>query len=403
MTKLRNIAFIILAIAVTLIVAGGQAYDLATGQERSSHTYLEGREYQEAPEISLSNISSGTYQKQVEKYLADHIPHRDGILIYNAQLQRNAIMMANAPFGFEGVPTFYDSSTIWCASVDALLDQPMLKRNCPAEKVEASAANWASLIEGSPDTNWCFALVDRAYTSEASPAYGLVTDPADYKYFHSILESTLPDTCALPDLSYANVEDFLSDYYRTDHHWQIQGGIRAYERIMNSLGKTPIDVGGYHVAFKGPFYGSGARRGLMATESDVVYDADYAPSGFSVSANGKPRERSEVDESFADDYTGYTKNAKYENVYGTYFHGDWTLLEYSNPSAPNGTLLIIGDSYTNCIDHIFAESYQHVYVVDPRYYKGSLVEYVGKLAPDDAVVMLGANNVIDKEINSKLK
>ena len=57
---------------------------------------------------------------------------------------------------------------------------------------------------------------------------------------------------------------------------------------------------------------------------------------------------------------------------------------------------------THCIDHVFAESYQHVFVVDPRYYKGSLLEYTKKLAPDDAIIMLGANNVVDKDINAKL-
>ena len=141
----------------------------------------------------------------------------------------------------------------------------------------------------------------------------------------------------------------------------------------------------------------------MAATSDVVYDASYVPSDFTVTANGKVQARSAVDESFANDFTEFSKQRKYENVYSTYFHGDWALLEYDNPSTPNGTLLIIGDSYTNCIDHVFAESYRHVSVIDPRHYKGSIAEYVSELNPDDAVIMLGANNVVDNNVLGKLQ
>jgi hypothetical protein len=64
----------------------------------------------------------------------------------------------------------------------------------------------------------------------------------------------------------------------------------------------------------------------------------------------------------------YNKTRLLENVYASYFHNDFAVIEITNEQAPSEeTLLIIGDSFTNSFERLFAEHYHTVYVIDPRY------------------------------------
>ena len=80
---------------------------------------------------------------------------------------------------------------------------------------------------------------------------------------------------------------------------------------------------------------------------------------------------------------------KYANQYGTWFHGNYATLVIENPSCENNeTLLIIGDSYSTCIDRFFAESYARVVVIDPRLFEGSLSALIDEEKPRDVVCIL---------------
>ena len=404
MDRIRNIVFTVLAAGVLLLVIGNLGVKAVSGShDFAARSYLEGRTYQGLPEPSVDAVATGAFQSSTEQFLADHIPKRDSFLLGNAAVERTLIELANVPFGFSAYPTFFDSGDVFVPEWGSVVGFPLMKANYSQEKLEEGSHAWAAFVEKHPDTHWCLALVDRASTSSASPVYGFVSDSADYAYFASPLSAALDGLCDVLDLSYAATDEFMADYYKTDHHWQVQGAVKAYDRIMDLFGRRAVPIDGFTVAYDGDFYGSSARNGLITSASDVVYDVNYEPGAFSVRLNGKKAKRSAVDESLADGYDSFSKSRTFSNVYADYFHGDYALIEYDNPDAPDGTLLVIGDSFTDCIDRLFAESYRHVSVVDPRHFEGSLAEYVDELQPDDAVVMMGAISLFDADVVGKLK
>lgn len=403
MRVFRNITFIVFTAIVTLLVISNIMHAaLGSGYTIPSRSYLEGRIRQGVPEATPEALASGEFQSQAEQFLADRFPKRDGVLIRNAELQGMTIKLANLPFDYPALPTFFGSRYVYLPEWGSIQDIPFSQRDYPSKRVEAAAGKWASMMSAYPDSHWCFAMVDRAFTSDSSPAYKLIGRPADYQFFKERFSCACPRECLFIDLSCSSTEMYFSDYYHTDHHWQVQGATKAYRQIVTGLNREPKDFDDFVVVFDGPFFGSGVRSGLAPLASDVVYDVSYDTSNFSVSANGKDVPRSDVDEFLSDSHKSYRKPAKYANVYADYFHGDYGLLEYFNADAPEGSLLVIGDSYTNCMDRFFAENYQHVSVIDPRYCKNNLDAYVDELAPDDIVVLMSANNLIDKGILQKL-
>ena len=403
MRTAHDITFIVLSAIVTLLIVGNTLFSaLADDYEIPSRSYLEGRTYQKVPEVSAKLLASGKFQSQSEQFLADRFPKRDGVVVHNAEMQRMAIELANLPFNHSAYSTFYGSKYVYIPQWESIQDIPFSQRDYPSKMVEASAEKWAAFISAHSDSRWCLAMADRAYTSASSPVNSLIGEPADYRYFQERFSNALPESCVVLDLSYSDTEAYYSDYFHTDHHWQVQGAAKAYRQILTELNRTPKEFNSFERAFNGPFFGSGVRRGLAPIASDVVFDVSYNVGSYSVRAEGKDIPRSDVDESLSDSFKGYHKPAKYANVYADYFHNDYGLLEFSNDDAPEGTLLIIGDSYTNCMDRFFAENYQHVSVVDPRYFKNELNAYINTLSPDDIVVLMGANNFVDKGVLERL-
>ena len=391
MRTVGNALFVMIAMLISLIVLGHIAFDgFSDSYEIPTHSYIEARDTQPFPDIDMNEIASGKFQKSIEKFLSDSIPMREDVLLSNAFVQRSAITLANTVFGFEALPTYYGSNSMFCPSWEAVVARTYKQSKYPPERLDEVCAIWSNFITQCPDTNWCFAFVDRTHTSAASPAYKLTSSPADYEYYRQHLMNALPPTCTLPDLSYTDTERFFEDYFKTDHHWKITGGIGLYTILMDQFNREPIDFGPTFTAYEGPFYGSSARQGLLATYSDSVLDVEYEASAFSVTVNGEKKDRSYVDESLAKDYAGFEKKNRFESVYAYYFHGDPSIIEYENEEAPDGTLLIVGDSFTDCIDRFFAESYKHVYVVDPRFFEGKLAKFARKLKPDDAVIIVSA-------------
>jgi len=403
MSTVRNLVFGLLSFAFFLLVLGNVSLSHLSGDSLPDKSYLEGKTYQELPEISVSSVGSGTFQDESEAYLSDHFPHRDGVVIYNAAIQRKCIELGNTVFGFKVYPTFFGSSTLYAPQYGLVVDAPKSKNSYNSDEVESAIESWSQFISTHDDARWCFAMVDRTTTTEASPAYGLIADPAGYSYFHSMMQESFPDSCSLPDLSYRDTDEYLQNYYSTDHHWRIQGAVKGCDEVLKALGKGSIVVDEYVMAYEGPFYGSAVRYGLSPVASDSVYDIKYDIGNLTATVNGENESLSAINDSLADDYTGFSKRFKYQNVYADYFHTDWEVLDYENSDAPDGRLLIIGDSYTNCIDRVFAQAYRNVRVIDPRHYEGDLGECIESFCPDDIVVLMGVNNIIADVTVEKLK
>ena len=67
-------------------------------------------------------------------------------------------------------------------------------------------------------------------------------------------------------------------------------------------------------------------------------------------------------------------------------------------SGKSGRLLLIKDSYGNTFSQFPVEDYAEVHVIDPRFFKGDVVEYAKENGITDTLMLYGVKNVTDENL-----
>lgn len=242
--------------------------------------------------------------------------------------------------------------------------------------------------------------VSGIWTSEAILNFEL-----DYKEplkYVKLFEEKIDDYIHFDYLKIIDYTTFKEYFFATDHHWRIHGAYQGYKDVCKLLG-VPNDQLVKPNFFKVEgveFLGSNAKICSHDNIIDYLYDVEFDEK-FKVDVN-----RGEMDEkdfSQRDEYLKgeFEKDDVYYNHYGKYFHSDLGEIVYTfdKNKKDNKRLLIISDSYSNCIDKLIASHFYKTYVIDLRYFESSIGEkfvledYVEENKITDCLVMLSANSV----------
>ena len=368
MAKIRNLVFVVVSVILLLLpVCHLVITRMPDGAKQSAKSELEGRAYAKFPSVTQSSVLSGQFQGGIERYLSDGIPYREEVLLANASLQRKIIELANVPFSLEAYPTFFGSQVVAIPQYEAVFEIPGVAYPNRAKALRRCAIMINRAARRYPGIRWCVGLADRSRTLAVSPVRNLRSNPADSEFYTKAFYQNLSDDVVSINLFYNDLSKFVNEYYKTDHHWRIEGGVEAYKKICAALGIEPVEYEFKNV-YPGPSYGANARMGLIDVYADSINDVVYARSPIEVKVNGNSKEPRILDKSYTPGFAGYEKGGKFTSTYSDYFHANYNLIQITNPlAARDASLLIIGDSFTNCIERLFAEEYREVYVVDPRY------------------------------------
>ncbi len=190
------------------------------------------------------------------------------------------------------------------------------------------------------------------------------------------------------------MEDFHSLFYKTDHHWKQETALWATKKIavyLNEKYGLGLDLSQYEPEkyreeiLKEYYLGSlGKRATLAAVEPDdftILYPKFKTDITFKTS-NG-------MDVRGAFDVTYNRKQIDAENIYkrecylGLLSFEGTGLSSVENDLAENDTyLLIVGDSMMIPVTSFLALACKKVELIDPRYFEGSIKEYIRKSTPD---------------------
>ena len=365
---------------------------------------LEGRKYQSPPRPKVATIREGKFQKTLEKYLSDHVPMRNDVLLANAKAQRTVIELANSLFHFDTYHTFYGSGYCYQPKNNAVMETPLTRNKYNIEVLKEAAEEYLALMDSHKGINWKFALVERPSTFAGSGPALLMNNTADYEWIRNHFLTIIARACEVIDLSYDTQSDFYNNYYLTDHHWNATGALAAYQRIAKSL-NLPTDGSCELSEVVKPYWGSAARAGLCVEGTgDTFLDYKIDLPNLAVRVDGKKVPPTWLGGYNAHENSPYQKNSKFENVYRDYYHRDKGLIAISNRNQTNGSLLVVCDSFSNCIDSLFASAYKKVFIVDLRHYKaGTVDDLLSQHAIDDAVILMSSVNAFNKNSIAKLR
>lgn len=195
-------------------------------------------------------------------------------------------------------------------------------------------------------------------------------------------------TIPLHDVMMSHRTEYI--YFRTDHHWTALGAYYAYVQFCTAKGITPHNLSDYEVSqfpgFLGSFYNDGGKPDAMKNDPDTVNA--YHPVSATASMKYGDNENSTLTggQVIFDEST-----AAASLKYGTFIMGDNPFTVIENPEVSNGeSCIVVKESFGNAFVPFLVDHYQTVYVVDYRYYSGSVTQ----LARDKGVKdVLFVNNL----------
>lgn len=182
-------------------------------------------------------------------------------------------------------------------------------------------------------------------------------------------------------------------YFRTDHHWTGLGAYYAYVHFCEVKGIQALPLSSYTVRsfdnFLGSFYNDSGKDPALGGTPDVV--DTYTPP-----CNTKMTVTERSGNSFVTPmiYNATTNKPAYK--YSAFIYGDNPFTVIENTDMTGGdALILVKESFGNAIAPLFTYHYKYVYVVDYRYYTGTLNSLVdtAKNACGGNVDVLYCNNI----------
>lgn len=170
-------------------------------------------------------------------------------------------------------------------------------------------------------------------------------------------------------------------YYRTDHHWTTQGAWYGYERFMHTIGLAAMvpaqSLANNAEGFFGTYY-SKAKKFDAVADTITWYDLPVS----AVTIDGVA-----VDSMY--DMAALNTRDKY----ALFLHANNGVTVLQNDMAPEGSIMVIKDSYANCFVPFLTQNYRKVVVVDLRSLPKGVNELIRTEKVQDVLVLYSFSNL----------
>ena len=193
-------------------------------------------------------------------------------------------------------------------------------------------------------------------------------------------------TISIFDTLKAHANEYL--YFRTDHHWTQLGAYYGYEEFCKAKGFDPVPLSDFdradYTGYLGSFYTSSNSAALAANPDTVEA---YIPKA-NVNLSFTQSDGVQVDSwPLIADGEQYDSTSKYI----VYCAGDQPYEEIVNNDMAEGpSIVVVKESFGNCFIPFLVNHYKNIYVVDYRYYNGTVSDLVDSTGATDVLLL---NNV----------
>ena len=329
----------------------------------------ENRMLAQFPEISFSSLLDGSFLEGLGDYTADQFPGRDAWITLNLKMN-----MALGQKEFNGVYLCEDGY---------LIQIPQEPNWVQAERNLAAAETFAAKY---PDLNMVMTVAPNAVTvlrdllSANAPARDQREDIA---WIQGQLDAV--QFCDVTDALAAHSDEYI--FYKTDHHWTSLGAKYAFYAMAERMNLEPIKEGDYTAyPVSNTFQGTLASKSGSHTSSDTVeiyiphsgidYYVTYADTGENISSLYR---RSALNE---------------KDHYTVFFGGNHARVDITTTADTGRCLLLFKDSYANCMVQFLFPYYDHITMIDPRYYYDNIDLVVKSESITDVLFLYNADTFL---------
>lgn len=365
-----------------LIIFGLTGYGLVT--EEKTYSATEKRELQTRPKAKKKTIKNGKFQKKYETYLSDQFPGRDEWVALQTNISRlfgkkesNGVYFGKDDYLLEQ----YDASDFDEEQMQTNIDVLVEFVNRVGERADVK-------VMMVPTKTWVM--------QEKLPLFAPTYDEQIfYDALHTKLSAVDEQTLIPVDqVLFAHRNEEI--YYRTDHHWTTWGawyGYSAYAQAMGISAEQVRKKSDLQLA-SSDFLGTTYAKVHQAAKADEI--SVYEPqTPLEVIYNmGEKTTQSLYETEFLDT----------EDQYRVFTGGNQAVLEITGGIQNGKTLLLIKDSFANCMLPFLVEDFEKVIVVDLRQLNVGCDALVDMFAPTDVLVLYNsAQFVRDRDFAAKCK
>ena len=323
----------------------------------------EKRTLTQKPKFTVANFISGEFSDELEKYLTDQVPLRDGWVTMKTYMELAigkresvGVYICKDKYLMDKFTSYSKKQLV--ANAAALVD---LQEKLAAEGISM---------------NTILVPMAAQVLTDKLPAYAPV---ADYAAILQVLTDAGVDTTDVLSALVAHSSENI--YYRTDHHWTSLGAYYAYcawRGIEPNVDEWTQEV------LCDDFYGTTWNKVPLPSVPADEITAWYKHINRSVSYNNGQYETDSIYErkylSGSDQYAVFLNSNQAQ-----------TVIEGSGKS---GKLLLIKDSYGNTFSQFPVEDYAEVHVLDLRFFKGDVTEYAKENGITDTLVLYGTQSFV---------
>ena len=354
------------------------------GKEALSHqrTYspVEKRELQTRPEISITKVLDGRFQKKYESYLRDQFPGRDHWVSFQTDME---LFM-----GKNEIHNVYIGKNHYLLEhyTEKEFDPQQISKNLQAlEKFVGKTKQNADVhVMMVPTKSW----VLREKLPAFAPHY------KEQKFYDALQQKLEKEDVLISVEPVLDAHKEEEIYYRTDHHWTTLGAWYAYEQYTKAVGGDLQRAQGKKKfrCISKDFYGTTYAKINYARQADKIEIYEPADKLRVVYNMGEKKTKTLYDFSFL----------KTADQYSVFTGGNQAVLEITGGIKNGKTLLLIKDSFANSILPFLAEDYEKLVVVDLRQLNVSGDRLLEMFSPTDILILYNsAQFAQDKEFEIK--
>lgn len=324
----------------------------------------ENRYLAKLPELTQSSLLNGSFMAGLDEYVSDHFPLRDAWV----SLKTNA----DLALGRKDSGGVYITRDGFLIDMFTQVDTDRYRRNLA--QVQALFQQAESL---SVDTSLMLVPTASGILKDLLPANA---PEVDQQALFQQAESLLPLTDVSAALL-AHSDEYV--YYRTDHHWTSLGAYYAYAVWAEAAGLPAHDPEDYSSEIlASDFYGTTfSKSGYYGAPADQI-TAMFLDLPYTVEYSSAPPSHSLYE----------TSHLGKKDKYPVFLGGNQPVTKITGGPQNGRKLLIVKDSYANTFAQFAAGDFEEVHMIDPRYYRASLIDYVQTNGITDLLVLYNVKN-----------
>lgn len=337
---------------------------------KSDYSQNEKRVLADFPEVSFESITSGEFSTGIDTYTADQFPFRDFFVGINSYYELLT--------GRNGVSGVYKCKDGYLIATPQELDEELCKRNVERFAEFAKQQGLPSTLMVVPTAGYIM--------EEELPANHVRYE--DDKIFDIIQENK-------GELNFIDLRDTFQKskentqlYYKTDRHLTSAGAYVMYQQFCKQNGIEPVTEFSEKEILK-DFYGTNySKSGLWMEKPDEV-EIWHSASGnqFEVTIDDSTEKQTY-------DSLYFYEHDKNMDKYPVFLDGNHSLVTVRNKDCHNGKkLLIIKDSFAHCFTTFLCEDYEEIYMIDLRYYRNSVSDFIEQNEVNELLYLYGADNI----------